>query len=206
MKQLPVEEIFGEDYYIEHQALFQTPLFRASLSGDIDNDKLAEEIYKLREENPESINHSNEGGWHSPGYIGEKMNPIFKPVIEGITKVVKDLPFTPKIDKISELAVWTIINKKGDWNQPHQHPDCDMSGVYYVKVPKGDCGNIKFWDPRESLQYGNRFVLERYNGGESTERYPVEGDLWLFPSAFKHSVLPSKVDGDRICVSFNLSF
>ena len=174
--------------------MFPTQVWVENL--DIDNEKFLEKIYKFSK-TKESTPRSSVGG-----YQGYEMDDI-----EFCNKVGNLVPRKKDLGKFF-IYNWVNINKKGHKNNRHFHYNSNlyMSGVYYVKVPKGDCGNIKFWDPRESLQYGNRFVLERYNGGESTERYPVEGDLWLFPSAFKHSVLPSKVDGDRICISFNLSF
>ena len=70
----------------------------------------------------------------------------------------------PKIKSLSNINLWANINPKGSYNNSHNHPGCDISGVYYVKVPKGKCGNIAFNDPRESYAYGNRFFVDRYTG------------------------------------------
>ena len=97
-----------------------------------------------------------------------------------------------------------MVNGKYSYNSAHNHPGCDMSGVYYVKVPKGECGSISFTDPRQGYTYGNRFFVERYTGGEATGREPIEGNMYLFPSCLEHCVLTNNVDEDRIAISFNL--
>jgi len=50
-------------YIIEHQPLFQTPLFEIHLK-DVDNKILEENIYSLRDID-EGIKVSNKKGWHS---------------------------------------------------------------------------------------------------------------------------------------------
>ena len=186
---------------IDHQEIFPTPVFQIELPN-INNRELENGVYKIKE-NDKGIKLSNNGGWHSNPQ-GQELNIIFKPFINELIKVLPELPFEPKIKSLSNINLWANINPKGSYNTTHNHPGCDLSGVYYVKVPKGDCGNINFLDPRPALNFGNSFIVQRYVGGDSIPRYPVEGNMYLFPACFTHDVGINNVDEDRISLSFNL--
>ena len=190
---------------IDHQPLFPTPLFE--ITGlEIDNDELTKNVYNLKEEDSGvKGGYSNEGGWHSNVQIASEMDEIFKPLIDRLIKVLLELEFSPKIKQVDNLVLWANINPKGSYNTTHNHPGCDLSGVYYVKVPEGECGNINFIDPRPALNYGNSFIVQRYVGGDSVPRFPVEGCMYVFPSSLQHSVGTNETDEDRISISFNLN-
>tara|TARA_B100001996_G_scaffold344502_1_gene300309 strand:+ start:1031 stop:1615 length:585 start_codon:yes stop_codon:yes gene_type:complete len=187
--------------------LYDTPVFQLDIP--IDNQKLADEIYKIREEDTSGVSLSNQGGWHSkPMYSDPQFNtPIcdaFTPVTNVFPNILPTLPFKPPISRIESVSIWANINKKGDFNISHSHPACDMSGVYYVKVPKGDSGCLVFEDPRPAYVFGNRFFVDRYSDGNMHGVTPKEGMMLLFPSSLMHSVLANKTDEDRISLSFNL--
>ena len=193
-------------YNIAHQLLFQTPLFEIHID-DIDNRKLEKNIYKLRDKS-KGVLLSNRGGWHSDIQSSHPQNEhqlddTFKPVIDKIVEIIYSLPLEPILDSLDDISIWANINGKGSYNALHNHPTCDISGVYYIKVPEGDCGNIAFHDPRPAL-FGNSLIVERYVGGSIVPRYPVEGNMYLFPSSFNHEVGMNNVDEDRISISFNL--
>ena len=124
---------------------------------------------------------------------------IIDPVLENVGDYIKLL------EELNKLDFWFNISKKYNFNSIHNHPRCDLSGVYYVKVPKGDCGDIAFRDPRPSVAYGNPFIVERYHGGDLVVRKPEVGNMYIFPSSLDHSVKPNMTDDDRISISFNLT-
>tara|TARA_E500000331_G_scaffold242210_1_gene232575 strand:+ start:68 stop:730 length:663 start_codon:yes stop_codon:yes gene_type:complete len=196
-------------YDITHQLLFQTPLFEIHID-DIDNRELEKNIYKLKDKSEDKnvFVGSDRGGWHcqlqssQPNTQYDPIDDTFVPVIDKLPDILYNLPFDPKVGVIDDMTIWTIINGKGSYNITHNHPNCDLAGVYYVKVPKGECGNISFQDPRPAL-FGNTFMVERY-GGMAVTRYPVEGNMYLFPSHLMHDVGMNNVDEDRIAISFNL--
>lgn len=45
------------------------------------------------------------------------------------------------------LDCWAVVNGPGASNTVHNHPNCFLSGVYYVEAPP-DCGDLFFLDPR----------------------------------------------------------
>ena len=203
---LPNFELKNGKYNIVHQSLFQTPLFEIHID-DIDNKELEKNIYKLRDKS-EGVFLSNRGGWHSVMQSLHlqneyKMDAMFKPLKDRIEDVLCNLPFDPTLKRIRDISIWGNINPKGSYNTIHHHPDCDLAGVYYVKVPKGDCGSICFHDPRPAL-YGNSLVCDRYVGSGVIPRFPVEGNMYLFPSCLQHEVSMNNIDDDRISISFNL--
>ena len=86
------------------------------------------------------------------------------------------------------------------------HPNNDLSGVYYLKVPEGS-GTITFHDPRVQLSQivPRPRTLNPFNTIDQS--LPVqEGGLVMFPAWLSHSVIPNPADHVRISVSFNLMF
>lgn len=201
--ELPPYKIDGK-YETEHQLLFQTPLFQIKLD-DVDNEKLSKNAYRLKEID-KGKKSSNVGGWHSSYYgLEERSVEYFNPLIEKFNYILPSLPFDPAISELNNMDIWFNISKKNNFNAIHNHPKCDLSGVYYVKIPEGDCGDIIFRDPRPSLAYGNTFFIERYHVGDNIGRKPEVGNMYIFPSSLDHSVTPNMTDDDRISISFNLT-
>lgn len=195
-----------DSYDISLQHLFQTPLFEIQ-TDHIDNEELSNLIYKMREDGGGEVK-SNYGGWHSETKSSETGLDEFEGFFENtLDKILPHLPFNPPIQNVIEIGAWAMINNKGNYNILHNHisNNLDLSGVYYVKVPEGDCGSISFRDPRGSV-YGNDFFFDRFCQKDAyRNRFPIEGLLYLFPTFLEHCVLPSQVDGDRIAISFNLT-
>ena len=151
---------------------------------------------------------SNVNGWHSPFFdlssretVGYKFLMKIQPYIADVFKSYGWV-FNPQ--KVKCSGMWAIINKKGNFNTEHIHPNSNLSGAYYVKAPK-NCGKFKVinphsisrdkFPPRENPNELNRLVAEHEI---------EEGDLLIFPSYLPHSVLPNQSDDDRIVISFNI--
>lgn len=221
---IPSQEVDTE-YKVEHQMLYPTPLFAAILpNAEEINKNLVERIYNLKETLP-SRSRSNVGGWQSPSYPVIEVNGlvydnsimseseikilqdgkgVFKELAEELHTVLKKLTMLPQLHNPNGVDFWANINPPGSMNIVHTHPGCDLSGVYYVKVPEGDCGSIDFFDPRQSMAFGNQRLMSAYCGNEINSRYPVEGQMWLFPSSLSHGVGANRTNEERISVSFNI--
>jgi len=165
--------------------LWPTYMYMETLT-DIDNEKISEWILNYKE-NTETRKLTNQGGWQETisDYQDE---PIFENFIEGILKILKVTRLKTEGKKVS-ITSWANVNEKGNWNFPHNHIGTDLSGVYYVKVPK-DSGQIVFFDPRK---------IESAMGVQ-----PVEGNLFMFPSYLEHMVTPSESNETRISIAFNI--
>ena len=104
--------------------------------------------------------------------------------------------------------MWININGKGDYNELHHHPSCDLSGVFWIKTPV-DCGSIVFNSPQDfvqakELKYYTSQVREDWKQFENYYFPPTAGLVMIFPSFLLHQVRPNKSNQDRISVSFNL--
>ena len=144
-----------------------------------------------------SVKKSNRGGWQSDLY---KPEGEFKPLVKQITEFCKHLPLDIKDFDIPQL--WVNVNKKGDWNVIHQHGQYDLSGIYYVKVPKNS-GRIVFRDPRPAA-ISNLFMVKNFDDGELKNVNLMEGLLMIWPSYLDHFVEPSQTDEERISISFDI--
>ena len=145
-----------------------------------------------------SVVKSNRGGWQSELY--DSKNEMFEPLINEIREFCSHLPLNIKEIIIPQL--WVNVNKRGDWNIIHQHGQYDLSGTYYVKVPK-DSGRLVFRDPRPAA-IGNKFMINRFDNGEFKNVNVMEGMLGIWPAYLDHFVEPSNTDEERISISFDI--
>ncbi len=108
-----------------------------------------------------------------------------------------------------QLAVWDLwanANGKLASNNPHNHPNSILSGVYYVKV-EGDCGDLLILDPRKQAWVLQPEFSERTPLNSSVQTIsPEDGALIIFPSWLEHGVNRNLSDEDRISISFNIDF
>ena len=188
-----------------------TNIFPSSIhSLGIDNfddyrDKLIEQIYQERDEDPMGREISNRGGWQSNQITIQKdRSELLKEII---TNSVSKLPISEGV--YAAVEGWKNINEPGNFNVKHNHPRSNLSGVLWIKAPK-DSGNIVFTSPhifnryQELDSYTDEFKL---NSNCYMTYYfpPKEGRLLIFPSDLEHEVKENKSDEDRISYSFNIT-
>ena len=184
------------------------------------NDKLTEHIYNERDKEVRNSYYSsnaprirsNRGGWHSHYMLQNNSNfDIFTEKLISIinTEIVPTF-FNNKLqlDKNDVNGLWAIINKKGNYNALHNHPNAWLSGVYYVKSEGANSGKICFKDPisaRTSISYAFDEVRGIGNTGSDYDcLQPDPGLLVLFPSYLEHMVEENESNSDRISLSFNI--
>ena len=99
---------------------------------------------------------------------------------------------------------WLNIMPKGCAHSFHLHPQAVVSGTYYLRTPRG-CSGLKFEDPRLSrlMAAPPRRAAAPEAQRPHIEFTPRAGDVVLFESWLRHEVPASRVDGDRVSVSFN---
>lgn len=154
---------------------------------------------------------SNAGGWQSPGNLITWPEPCITELKGRIEKLVFGLTEQLLRQDGSErsftllIDAWANINRNGDYNVVHTHPNCMWSGVYYVQPGKPDpdvpySGLLELLDPRESANYIQirNTVLDARTFIENKP-----GRMVLFPSWLKHMVHPFVGEGDRISIAFN---
>ena len=175
---------------------------------NFDNRELVKAAYELRSKD-EGVQKSNRGGWHSNALIiSQRDTPINQILID----MIGSFP-NMKSDWKQNLYLyaWININGPGNFNVPHIHPGCDVSGVFWVKCPKNS-GDIEFTNPHEFIYnklltrgYKDEFK-EQTNFKRHYRIRPQEGTMLLFPSSLEHSVDENESTEDRISISFNINF
>ena len=157
--------------------------------------------YILNEaETKPSVIKSNRGGWQSE--LVDSKDENYKPLVNEIVEFLRHLNLD--IKEVSIPQMWANVNKKGDWNIIHQHGEYNLSGTYYVKVPK-DSGRLTFRDPRPAA-INNYWSINHLSRGEYSWWQPKESDLFLWPPFLDHMVEPSLSDQPRVMISFDLRF
>ena len=159
------------------------------------------------------ITRSNAGGWQSAGNLitwKERCIETFRQRIEKlVTNLLQDLIRDEGKNRSFRLLIdsWANINRRGDYNVVHTHPNCMWSGVYYVTPGKPDPdvpygGLLELLDPREAhkdIQVTNTVLDARH----FFENKP--GRMLLWPSWVKHMVHPYVGEGKRISIAFNVN-
>ena len=189
--------------------IFSTPIFQFEINDyENINIELLKYIYESYENDKEGVERSNVIGWHSKSFKFEKGN-VPHNFIKSIHTYVKEViangyGWKYVQEKIGVTEMWAIINKKNSFNTLHNHTNCYLSVVYYVKAPN-NCGSIQFYDPNEVKKYRHPEIETRTElsaFGYSIK--PKEGNLLIFPSYLYHDVGKNLSDKDRIIISFNV--
>jgi uncharacterized protein (TIGR02466 family) len=103
------------------------------------------------------------------------------------------------------VNVWLNEMGAGSTHPTHCHYGFQLSGCFYVDVPKGS-DIIKVYTPIKSLERGGN-PSKTYNQFNS-EFYAVgieEGDMVFWESLIMHDVPPLEFDGIRRSIAFDLS-
>tara|TARA_A100001388_G_C28739484_1_gene486046 strand:- start:761 stop:1369 length:609 start_codon:yes stop_codon:yes gene_type:complete len=178
-----------------------------------DYDKYKDELiqYSLdqRIQDPIGVKRSNNGGWHSEPKYAKFQNPISSIVINLIRSILNN----KNVFNINDLSkakmqMWININKPGDFNNKHNHPGSDLSGVFWVKSLQKS-GNLTFQSPNVMTQIQQINSIKDEIGKKlfitpTIEIEPLEGLIVLFPSDLSHAVLKNNSNEERISVSFNI--
>jgi uncharacterized protein (TIGR02466 family) len=195
--------------------LFATPLVIHDWpNSEQFNRDLAELVYGSKKADKHGYGtRSNAGGWQSPGNLITWQDPAVETFRQRIEKLVGNLLQEVARDTGKNrsfrllIDAWANINKKGDYNVVHTHPNCMWSGVYYVQRGEPDksipySGLLELLDPREAANY-IQIRHSVFDGREFVENIP--GRMLLWPSWVKHWVHPFQGEGDRISIAFNVN-
>ena len=195
--------------------LFATPLVSHDWPNSEQFNQDLEKVVRNSEENDnEGVGtRSNAGGWQSPGNLITWKDPVIEIFRQRIEKLVSNLLQEVARDTGNNrsfsllIDAWANINRKGDYNVVHTHPNCMYSGVYYVN--QGDpektipySGLLEILDPREAANYV-QIRHSVFDAREFVENIP--GRMLLWPSWLKHWVHPYQGKGERISVAFNVN-
>ena len=112
-----------------------------------------------------------------------------------------------KIQKIKEIKIlnlWVVRQFKGEYNPIHYH-EGDLSGVGYLKLPKGMTNN-KMVKNKKVKTNGTIDFINGQRGFLSKSIYnvvPKIKELIIFPNYLMHTAYPFNIEGERRSFSFN---
>jgi uncharacterized protein (TIGR02466 family) len=112
-----------------------------------------------------------------------------------------------KIQKIKEIKIlnlWVVRQFKGEYNPIHYH-EGDLSGVGYLKLPKGMTSN-KMVKNKKVKTNGTIDFINGQRGFLSKSIYnvvPKVRELIIFPNYLMHTAYPFNIEGERRSFSFN---
>ena len=188
---------------------FPEPVFKYKLKDFKNlNKELVKYIYELQDEDSNGLERSNKGGWHSKDFEltvkGSIQNRFAIIIQKYILKVFQNNGWKTENKNIRIKEMWAIINKTGDFNVVHTHPNCYLSAAYYVKAPE-KCGRFQIENPNIAKKnfYPEIKIKNELNvqvAGIEIE----EGDLLIFPGYLPHKVRANESNEDRIVISFNV--
>ena len=122
-------------------------------------------------------------------------------------KIIKFLS-NEKIKKIKEIKIlnlWVVRQFKGEYNPIHYH-EGDLSGVGYLKLPKGMTNN-KMLKNKKIKTNGTIDFINGQKGFLSNSIYnvvPKIKELIIFPNYLMHTAYPFNIEGERRSFSFNV--
>ena len=133
---------------------------------------------------------------------------IKKYLAKEIKKNINKFLSNEKINNIKEIKIlnlWVVRQFKGEYNPIHYH-EGDLSGVGYLKLPKGMTSN-KMVKNKKLKTNGTIDFINGQKGFLSKSIYnliPKVSDLLIFPNYLMHTAYPFNVEGERRSFSFNI--
>ena len=124
-----------------------------------------------------------------------------------LIKNINEFLYNDKIKNIKEIKIlnlWVVRQFKGEYNPIHYH-EGDLSGVGYLKLPKGMTDN-KMVNNKKLKTNGTIDFINGQRGFLSKSIYnvvPKIGDLLIFPNYLMHTAYPFNIEGERRSFSFN---
>ena len=135
-------------------------------------------------------------------------NSFIKKYLEKeLKKNINEFLYNDKIRNIKEIKIlnlWVVRQFKGEYNPIHYH-EGDLSGVGYLKLPKGMTNN-KMVKNKKLKTNGTIDFINGQKGFLSKSIYnvvPKIGDLLIFPNYLMHTAYPFNIEGERRSFSFN---
>ena len=134
-------------------------------------------------------------------------NFIKKNLEKEIKTNIRNFLLKEKIKDIKDIKIlnlWVVSQFKGEYNPIHYH-EGDLSGVGYLKLPKGMTNN-KLVKNKKLKTNGTIDFINGQRGFLSKSIYnilPKIKDLLIFPNYLMHTAYPFNIEGERRSFSFN---
>ena len=192
--------------------LFYSPLWEADLTElgadwDQHRARMLDKVFEL-EKSEHGVEKTNFGGWqsHDELYVHDE----FGWLIDQIMRLSNEV--APEYDSalvFNNGHLWANVNRAGNFNAMHTHPNSLLSGVVYLQTSGSEQGVIEFMDCREGSPTTH---WQGFSGFAQSTPFtegvhsvaPKEGTILFFPGWLKHWVSPNLSDTERVSLSFNI--
>jgi len=110
------------------------------------------------------------------------------------------------------LTMWIVSQKPGEYNPEHQHLNCQISSVMYLKVPKMLPSRKEHTQSVDgSINFTSNASRDVVFSKSNISISPQVGDFYIFGAEQQHSVYPYRCkegqeDVERRSISFNAIF
>lgn len=200
---------------IAKEVLWDESVFRADIEG-IDNSLIIDYYHKLKKENPEGKNNSNDGGYQvylEPDNCEELDRLMI--TLSDLASAVWNRGFERK-EQLVISNCWFNGNSFGDNNLVHTHPGATLSGVYYLTDGKPEHGEIHFCRSNHQVVHSFRSVEEERKAAYSEEQPAMSYNraaqfcakasrALLFAPWLEHGVTSNKTNDLRIVIGLNFT-
>lgn len=191
--------------------MFATPVIGYQWQDSAELNRELEALVLEKEAADTTVRNSNAGGWQSPDDLlswGVPCTDELKRRIEALLMAVLRETSVNQDDRPQarfRLDCWANVNREGDYNVVHSHPNALWSGVYYVSSGEPDpdipyAGKIELLDPREAATY---IQVHKTTLDQRCLINNEPGFMLMFPSWIKHMVHPHRGAQPRISIAFN---
>ncbi len=139
-----------------------------------------------------------------------KLNNLFvkKYLSKEIKKNIKQFLINEKVKNVKGIKIlnlWVVRQFKGEYNPIHYHKG-DISGVGYIKIPKGMTSNNSV----KNKKFKTNGTIDFINGQKNFlsksvfNLIPKVGKMIIFPNYLMHTAYPFNINGERRSFSFNV--
>ncbi len=195
------ESSTDNDPLINPHILFPTPLWhiKAKVEDAADIEEMRKWAYTI-EKADKGVVKSNIGTYHSD-YNRDFFN------IPHLKLLQKKLEFFPKF-VFKEW--WINVQRKGEYNVTHNHPNCDLSFIWYLTDNYNSLcfshSNYEMTRTNLYTAFKNVNNLDNYNPFGLNHNIDCKaGDILVFPSDASHFVEQHKKRTPRISLAGNIS-
>jgi uncharacterized protein (TIGR02466 family) len=168
-------------------------------------------IEKERQISPKGRACAGREMWQSQRQVGE--DPPVRELFVSIFQVAEEIAAFLRWDVAGKNPVckvcWANVHTRGGYHTRHIHPaTVQLSGVYYVKAPKG-CGDLIFHDLSRFLGLWATMPSLLEVTGHNRSQLAIEPEAGLgvlFPAYVMHEVGTNRSDGERVGIAYNINF
>jgi uncharacterized protein (TIGR02466 family) len=189
--------------------MFGTQLFLRSQFLDPATNAGLEKAVRARAAVQPGVRVSNTGGWQSTPDLFDWQEPEVLKFAAELDRAIQQFvsfgqpaPASLRIHR----AGWANMNRAGDYNSLHHHPQQHLAAVYYIKAsPLGSQGApdglLELRDPRPAAGYCGQPTLF---SAHPVRIAPEPGMLVIFPGWIDHMVHPHHGPEERISLAINI--